>query len=203
MALHKLSSELERALGEIGKANSALALDQSEEDVRPQDDAMHRAASDTLLSRRHEQVGTCSTTATSLASGVAGHLTPNHVGSGEVTPPLMGLQEGKELSADSMDNSKQLLDPPAQLKPLPRGTGHFLLGASCLKPTQGPFTALPLHQRVEAAEAAQASLQADLLGLDALKAPNKDLAQTSLLTAASLAKASLQSRGMPGASSSM
>eukprot|EP00435_Cladocopium_sp_Y103_P064065 s162_g25.t1 len=143
---------------------------------------------------RMPSVGYCSTAATTpLASATASAMpsTPQEGRSGELTP--RGSQECK---------GTELLNAPGQCDLLPGGVGHFRLGTTCLQLTKGPLKALPIQQRIEEAEAAEAKLKADLDGLGALRESGKDQAESAALDALSLAQASLQARGIPGASSS-
>lgn len=201
MALVKLRTELERALDGLGLGQN---MDQdhvgSSAETRQlsppasESDSEKAAGSQSYDAARSASVGTCSTAATTpLATALSVSFTPKESRSGETTPPPLPVAQEPEL----------LLRPPKQLGLLPGGTGHFALGTSCLASSAGSIQALSLEARIEAAKAAEASLEADLLGLETLRAPEQDeAAATETFAAAALARASLQSRGVPGASSS-
>ena len=205
MALLKLKAELENALGELtlhedGMENTHWTPAQSSSahpDFVMQDaeepGEMAGKAGAPMHNTRMPSVGYCSTASTTpLASATASAVpsTPLEGRSGELTP------------RGSQDRGSELLSAPGQCDLLPGGVGHFRLGTTCLQLTRGPLKALPIQQRIEEAEAAEAKLKADLDGLGALREPGKDQAESAAMDALSLAQASLQARGMPGASSS-
>ncbi|CAL1130440.1 unnamed protein product [Cladocopium goreaui] len=206
MALLKLKTELENALGELSlhedgmeEINSTLAQSpRAQPDIDTEDHEepgeMAGKGGGPGWNTRMPSVGYCSTAATTpLASATASAMpsTPQEGRSGELTP--RGSQECR---------GTELLNAPGQCDLLPGGVGHFRLGTTCLQLTKGPLKALPIQQRIEEAEAAEAKLKADLDGLGALREPGKDQAESAALDALSLAQASLQARGIPGASSS-
>eukprot|EP00930_Biecheleria_cincta_P024473 TRINITY_DN17515_c0_g1_i1.p1 TRINITY_DN17515_c0_g1~~TRINITY_DN17515_c0_g1_i1.p1 ORF type:complete len:213 (+),score=42.81 TRINITY_DN17515_c0_g1_i1:100-738(+) len=203
MALVKLRTELERALDDLG---SQFAENMDQDHLRSSYTASaetrqlsppasesdsEKAAARQSYDAATRSVGTCSTAAnTPLATALSVSFTPKESRSGETTPP----------SIPAAQEPASLLRPPKQLGLLPGGTGHFALGTTCLAASAGSIQTLSLEARIEAAKAAEASLEADLLGLETLRAPEQ--AATETLAAAALARASLQSRGVPGASSS-
>lgn len=209
----KLRTELERALDDRG-SQFGRNMDQTDQDHIRSDSvpadtrqlsppACESDGEKAAARQSHEpagsasaSVGTCSTAATTpLATALSVSFTPlsftpKESRSRETTPPLIPVAQ----------ESTSLLRPPKQLGLLPGGTGHFVLGTSCLASSVGTLQTLSLEARIEAAKAAEASLEADLMGLETLR--EQDEAATETLAAAALARASLQSRGVPGASSS-
>mmetsp|Transcript_70043 Transcript_70043/g.126225 ORF Transcript_70043/g.126225 Transcript_70043/m.126225 type:complete len:250 (-) Transcript_70043:91-840(-) len=236
MALLTLSTELQRALGELAgdppMSSRTGTIDDSEvqEDsfggqFAPADDdsfdgrptPLPKTADDCsektsdaafgsnfgLLWRQGTAASYCSTAATPLASQASTVSLSRMASSGETTPPLLPLQEQPE--QPSVEAAK-LLSPPLQIGLLPGGQGHFLLGATCLQACEDQtfFAEVrPLHERIAVAQAAEASLESDLLNLSALNGTEEDSAQEAKMDAAALARESLQSRGAPGLGNSL
>ncbi|CAE7433555.1 unnamed protein product [Symbiodinium natans] len=108
-------------------------------------------------------VGYCSTASTTpLASAATSAASAQDGRSGEQTPSIQERARG------------ELLNAPGQHGLLPGGLGHFRLGTSCLQSAKGPLEALPLAQRIQEAEAAEAKLEADLVGLGWLRKSSQD-----------------------------
>eukprot|EP00437_Effrenium_voratum_P030057 CAMPEP_0181403002 /NCGR_PEP_ID=MMETSP1110-20121109/3470_1 /TAXON_ID=174948 /ORGANISM="Symbiodinium sp., Strain CCMP421" /LENGTH=207 /DNA_ID=CAMNT_0023525247 /DNA_START=44 /DNA_END=667 /DNA_ORIENTATION=- len=199
MALLKLQTALENALGELSLeegveegdcAGSQSSTTQPMERRADEGEEMIAAGgkgSNAVWNTRMPSVGYCSTASTTpLASATSAIASALESRSEELTPSLQERPRG------------ELLNAPGQHGLLPGGLGHFRLGTSCLQSAKGPLEALPMEQRIEEAEAAEAKLEAALVDLVGLKNNQDNVASDALL----LAQASLQARGVPGASSS-
>jgi len=191
MALLKLQTALENALGELsleeGVEEGDCAGSQSSTTQPMERRADEGEGSNAVWNTRMPSVGYCSTASTTpLASATSAIASALESRSEELTPSLQERPRG------------ELLNAPGQHGLLPGGLGHFRLGTSCLQSAKGPLEALPMEQRIEEAEAAEAKLEAALVDLVGLKNNQDNVASDALL----LAQASLQARGVPGASSS-
>ncbi|CAJ1332984.1 unnamed protein product [Effrenium voratum] len=168
MALLKLKTELENALGELRlepeetmESTEAQSSSAPSGSSRPDEPTGGKGA---MWNTRMPSVGYCSTAATTPSASAAASVvpsTPQEGRSGELTP------------RNAQERSAELLSAPTQHGLLPGGVGHFRLGTSCLQSTKGPLRALPMQQRIQEAEAAEAKLKADLDGLGALRESGK------------------------------
>ncbi|CAE7031164.1 unnamed protein product [Symbiodinium sp. CCMP2592] len=202
MALLKLQTALENALGELsleegleegdcaGSQSSATQPVERRTDEGEEMIATGGKGSTAVWNTRMPSVGYCSTASTTpLASAATSAMASAlESRSEELTPSVQERTRG------------ELLNAPGQHGLLPGGLGHFRLGTSCLQTAKGPLEALPMEQRIEEAEAAEAKLEAALVDLVWLK--NNQAEDNVASDALLLAQASLQARGVPGASSS-
>ncbi|CAE7769644.1 unnamed protein product [Symbiodinium pilosum] len=178
MALLKLQSALENALGGLSleegtdegeHAESQLSARPSERRADEEELVVRGGKGSTAMwNTRMPSVGYCSTASTTpLASaGTSAGSYAQEGRSGELTPSMQ--ERARE----------ELLSAPGQHGLLPGGLGHFRLGTSCLQSATGPLEALPIEQRIEEAEAAEAKLQADLVGLGSLRETSKAISST-------------------------